>query len=149
VSLHKKRIQAIQAIVASTPAIASGPRHSIIQGEFSEVHRVRKVRQTTRRRLLEVLHSSRALDSALSVFVGHHKCPNKRPTLGSYLVSLMRHSVPGLQRLSQLEQKRYQATIVHVRNSYVHEAGRFPTTDTEVQTLVSEMHALIAAVSRL
>jgi hypothetical protein len=89
-SLHKRRIQAIQAIVASTPAIALEPKHWIIQGEFNEVHRVRKVPQAARRRLLEVLHSSRALDTALSVFVAHHKCSNKRPTLGSYLVSLMR-----------------------------------------------------------
>jgi hypothetical protein len=45
--------------------------------------------------------------------------------------------------------RRNQASIVDVRNVYMHEAGAFPAIDSKVQVLVSEMHACLAAVSRL
>jgi len=151
--LHRSRVRALQAIVAGIPCIAAHPKHSSIQHELGEVHRVRKVRRSDRRRLLEVIHSSRSLDTVLSAFVGHHgarkggAAPPKN--LGAYLIALEQHSVVGLGALTAAQRAHFYLRIVKVRNTYMHEAGAVPSTDVDVQSLLSEMHACLTVVSRL
>ena len=157
-SLHKARIRTLQALVASMTCLATHPRQTEMQQELGEVYAVRKVRMKSRRRLLEVLHSTRALDTALKAFVVAKGClprpkhgrPVRAPSsLGGYLTALEEHSIAGLNRLTAAERRHYQTSIVNVRNVYMHEAGAFPAIDSEVQVLVSEMHACLTAVSRL
>ena len=144
----------MQAIVSGVPCLAAHPWQPAIQDEFNEVHLVRRVRRDARRRLLEVLHSTRALDTTLAVFVGHHNCHSPRHrnapnSLGGYLYALRDHSVPGLQRIAEPHRANFQQQIVAIRNRYMHEAGSMPTNDTDIQSLLSEMHACLALVSRL
>ena len=157
-SLHKARIGTIQALIATMSPLATHPRQAQMQQEFGEVYKVRKVRMKTRRRLLEVLHSTRALDTALKALVAAKGClprptyrgPARAPrSLGGYLTALEQHSIAGLNRLTAAEKWHYQTSIVDVRNLYMHEAGAFPANDADIQVLVSEMHACLAAVSRL
>jgi hypothetical protein len=56
------------------PFLTGNPQLSVLQAEFNEVYGVRKIRRASRRRLLEVLHSTRALDSTLKAFINHHGC---------------------------------------------------------------------------
>jgi hypothetical protein len=151
--MHKARVRTLQALVSGLPSLATGPSLTGIRAEFGEVYAVRKVRRATRRRLLEVLHSTRALDTALRAFVAHHGCRTSRvpvPTsLGQYLYALRDHTVAGLGRFTEPQRAHFMSSIVIPRNRYMHEAGLFPTADADIQTLLSEMDACLAAVSRL
>jgi hypothetical protein len=153
VSLHKRRIRTIQAIVSSIPCIAGHAKQQAIADEFGEVHLVRKIRRDTRRRILEVLHSTRALDTTLSAFVGHHGClprGGRTPSnLGAYLIALRDHTVSGLSSLNETQRSHFQKVIVRVRNAYMHEAGALPQNDSDVHVLLAEMQACIAIVARL
>jgi hypothetical protein len=140
-------------MVNGTSYLAADPSLPNIQSEFAEVYAVRRVRRATRRRILEVLHSTRALDTTLRAFVGYHGCrsPGKPlPTsLGQYLYALRDHTVAGLSRFTEAHRRHFTLTISNPRNRYMHEAGAFPTADLDIQTLLSEMDACLAAVLRL
>jgi hypothetical protein len=152
-SIHRSRIRTLQAIVAGVPCLHAHPGHRDIQSEFNEVYAVRKIRKAARRRILEVLHSTRALDTTLSAFVGHYRClpaaGNTPDSLGGYLVALEQHRVPGLGQMPGLQRRHFQTSIVNVRNTYMHRAGAFPPSDRDVQLLLAEMNTCLAVVSRL
>jgi hypothetical protein len=150
VSGHKARINTLQALIAGSSSIVGAA--SVIH-EFSEVHLVRRVRNDRRRRLLEIVHSVRALDTTLREFVAHHKCmpkSNKIPqTLGQYLFALRDHKTPNLQQISEAARQHFQQSIVSARNKYMHEAGVFPSHDQATYILLAEMHACLATVLAL
>ena len=105
-----------------------------------------------RRQLLKVIRSLQS-STRMSAFVGHHgarkggAAPPK--TLGAYLIALEQHSVVGLGALTAAQRAHFYLRIVKVRNTYMHEAGAVPSTDVDVQSLLSEMHACLTVVSRL
>jgi len=150
---HKARVRTIQALLAGSPCIAASLSFTAIQGEFQEVYAVRKIRQDARRRLLEVLHSARALDTTLKTFVGHHGCssPGKKPpsAMGSYLFALRDHSVPGVGTITEANRHHFQNAIVQKRNHFLHEAGTTPATDHEINILLSDIHTCISLVASL
>lgn len=151
--MHKRRARTLEALACGVPCLAAHPRLKSIRAEFAEVYAVRKVRRATRRRLLEVLHSTRAIDTALAAFVGHHGCvpSNGRSpkSLGQYLHALHDHTVPGLRQLTKTQRDHFNLKIARPRNLYMHDAGTFPSLDADVQALLSEMAACLAAVARL
>jgi hypothetical protein len=148
-SHHRRRIRTIQAIIAGSPAIVNDPLYDVIIREFDEVYCARRVRIRDRRRLLQVLHSTRALDTCLRVFIDFHNCPSAR-SLGGYLRSLQNHRSPTLRgRLSHPERHRFQNSITNNRNRYMHEAGAYPTDDNEVAQLLSEMQDCLLIVLAL
>jgi len=151
--MHKARVRTLQALVMGTPCLAAHSKLHSIQDEFNEVYAVRKVRRATRRRILEVLHSTRALDTTLATFVGHHGCrsPGKPApvNLGRYLYALRDHTVAGLGRLAETQRHHFDSNIVKLRNRYMHEAGTFPAIDADVQVLLSEMDTCLTVVFRL
>lgn len=154
-SINKARVRTLQAIVAGIPCLATHATHLMIQDEFNSVHLVRKVRRKERRRFLELLHSSRALDTALAAFVKHHGCASaksggRQPSnLGAYLLALRDHKLPGLRAISEVERKRFQVNVVNIRNLYMHQAGANPTSDAQIHNLLAEMQACLVLVSRL
>lgn len=151
--MHKARVRTLQALVAGIPCLATHPSLSDIRSEFGEVYAVRKIRRATRRRILEVLHSTRALDTTLGAYVGHHGCrtPGKPApkSLGQYLYALRDHGVAGLGRLTDAHRRHFNSTIANPRNRYMHEAGAFPPAEADVQVLLSEMDTCLTVVSRL
>ena len=150
---HKRRIRALQAIVAGLTPLAATSTSSLVNAEFDEVYKSRRLRHKDRRRLLQVLHSTRALDSALSAFVSFHGCTTKTgkpPTgLGGYLTALKEHSVTGLTNITETERSHFQKQIAKPRNRYMHQAGAFPVSETDLDVLLSEMHACLVRVARL
>ena len=147
-STAKKRIDTINAIITGS-AISSEHECNLVLGEFNEVHRCSRVSPDKRKHLLQVLHSTRALDSALSAFIRIHALQVKTPALGSYLYSLTNHSKVGLQTLTQSERVRFQNEIVKKRNTFMHEAGSFPNQERVVSNLLSEMQACLSRVASL
>lgn len=150
---HSARIRAIEALVAGRPCIAGSAAYPVITREFREVHAVRKIRKSARRRLLEVFHGARALDTLLSTFVNHYGCqvPGKKPpkAMGPYLYALRDHTVSGLGHLAEGHRSTFQSNVVTKRNHYLHEAGAFPMTDSEVNVLLADMDTCISIVMAL
>lgn len=150
--MHKSRIRTLQAILAGT-CIGVSPAGVVVHGEFEAVHQAGRIRNPSRRRILQVLHSARALDSGLKAFVQHHRCqePGKPPpnAMGGYLHALQKHRIAGLGQITGTQRSHFQAAIVSKRNTFLHEAGMYPANEVEVETLVSEMHVCPATVVAL
>jgi len=147
-SSEKRRIDTINAIVTGS-SIANEVECSLVLGEFNEVHRCARVSPDKRKHLLQVLHSTRALDSALSAFIRVNSLQVRTPSLGSYIYSLAHHSSNGLQTLSSAERARFQSEIVDKRNKFMHEAGAYPNQVQVVNRLLSEMQTCLTRVAAL
>ena len=145
---HRRRIRALQALVAGS-ILASDSLYPQIDEEFAEVYRVRLVRRRNRRRLLQVLHSTRALDSSLKVFVTIFGLSPRNPSLGAYLWELTNHNQSRLGNLPEADRRRYQSEIVDLRNEFMHEAGAFPPDDQQIKVLLSDMHSCLCQVLSL
>src|SRR5690348_2083763 len=104
------RILTLQVLIAGS-VIRADPSYQAIQSEYIALTAVKKVPQLPRRRLLEVLHSSRALDTFLRVFTQMHGCKVTAPSLGGYLKSLESHANPKLSFLAPALVKQYQGRI--------------------------------------
>ncbi|MFN7992729.1 MAG: hypothetical protein U0Q18_03970 [Bryobacteraceae bacterium] len=149
-STLNRRLQTMKAIVhASAELSANAAMCSRVCDEFDEAVRVSAVTAEGRRRLLQILHSTRALDTALKAFVQHHARQAKKPSLGGYLKALTQHGVVGLRKLPPPRQSQYQQRIVNPRNKYMHEAGAAPTDHHEILALLSEMQSCLAEVTAL
>lgn len=140
------RVNTVRALLVGRGFL--GAMEPVVLTELEEVKAVERVPQMPRRHLLQVLHATRALDTAMSVFVHFAGCPGGGSSLGKYLYRLTQ---PG-SRVAQLpiaSRRRYQGSIVDTRNRYAHEAGAFPASDQELAALLSEMEACVSEVVAL
>ena len=138
-SSNWRRISALQALVAGSPI--PQPVRAQVNQEFAEVYNTRRIRKVPRRLLLEVLHSTRALDTALASYIVEAGGPQP-VSLGAALYHLVS---PGIHsnRLSPQSRQHYQAAIVDSRNDYMHQAGKFPSAPSEISALLTEMHSCL------
>ena len=141
----KRRVRFMKSLVAGSPVFGTG-KHADIQAEFDEVILARRVLKRSRKRLLQVLHSTRALDSTLKEFIKVHGYRPKSPSLGRYLYALRDGDCTSLRQISEGERDRYQKQIVDPRNEYMHEAGQMPANDAEVLKLLAEMQTCLQRV---
>jgi len=96
--------------------------------------------------LLQVLHSTRALDTGLATLLNAGGVVPAR-SLGGMLRQLEMPGVHGNQ-LPAGSAAYFQTYIVDDRNWYMHEAGTFPAASSEIAALLSEMEAcLMQAIS--
>ena len=151
-SVNKARIDTIRVVLAGTP-IANDQDYPSILGELNEVVSANKVSKKNRMWLLQVLHSTRALDSALAAFVRQkpiNLLPGQTPdSLGKYLYLLANHTTNGPGKLPQASRVRFQNSIVDHRNTYMHRAGAFPANERDILRLLAEMHACLTQVTVL
>jgi hypothetical protein len=126
--------------------------------EFEEVKRVDSMAiEEKTRRLLQILHSTRALDSTLAAFINNYgytdpSDPSKKvKSLYGYLhlICFGNPATANIRRLKESDLKKYQQEIVHERNRYMHEADAFPRDDLEILLLLSEMNECLAKVFSL
>src|SRR5262245_8758212 len=116
----------MQAIIAGSYIPASEAQ--IVVREFEEVVRADRVRQIPRRLLLQVLHSTRALDSSLSSLI-RAAGASSGSSLGRMLLQLENTGIHGNQ-LPIGTATNFQTRVVNIRNRYMHEAGAFPATQS-------------------
>lgn len=136
-----ERIKTIEALIEGS-AVQKEPEHVHIRAEYGEVLNVASVSPAARRMLLEVLHSCRAFDSFLKVYVRLHGYKTKREpkSMGDYLWALKENG-----RIDKRRRKYFQDHIAGERNKYLHEAGIFPSAeDTDVPKLLSEMESFMS-----
>ncbi len=142
-SSHRKRIDALKALIAASTIQAADK--STISAEFEEVQSCARVRNTPRRWLLQVLHSTRALDTALAVYILTHGGRDPR-ILGQALIYVRDNTGPNGNNLPESWRSTYQTNIVNGRNRYMHQAGHFPGNSTEIATLLKWMERCLTHV---
>jgi len=139
VSGHKARVSALQTVVAGSPLPPNDVQR--ITTELTQVYTAGRVRLVGRRLLLQVLHSTRALDSTLAALI--LAAGGQGPTsLGNSLNHLRQVGLNG-NRLTETLRIRYQNGIVRPRNVYMHQAGAYPANTTEVGQLLADMQACL------
>src|SRR5262249_44062212 len=125
------------------------PLYQTIQDEFTNTYLVRRVTNLRRRYILQIIHSTRALDSALKIFTAYHGRVQGH-SLGKYLGWLVGHaSATLINHLSTADRHRFRVSIVDRRNMYMHEAGSYPVNDNEITTLLTEMQDCVVTVLAL
>lgn len=145
-----RRIRTINMILNAS-RIGGQPEAATIANEFNEVVRINSIRPLNRRCLMQVLHSTRALDSTLAVFlrVRGVRLQDGERSLGAYLRRLRNHGVAGMTLLPHREQQHYEHNIVRPRNRYMHQAGAYPPGIHDIQRLLNEMHACLVRALNL
>jgi hypothetical protein len=138
------RIRTLQTLLRGS-RLRNDPRLPALTNELEEVLRVNHIVPLPRRCLMQVLYSTRTLDTTLATFLlvrGVAIAPNQR-SLAGYLRRLRNPGVPGMGQINQGEYEHYRNRIANRRNRYMHEAGTNPAGIHEVSTLLNEMHACL------
>jgi hypothetical protein len=156
IGIPSNRIDTLKVIAASLLGNTI-PCQKVLK-EFEEVKRVDSMPIEEKiRRLLQILHSTRALDSTLAAFIKNYgytdpSDPSKKvKSLYGYLhlICFGNPATANIRRLNESDLKKYQQKIVHERNRYMHEADAFPIDDLEIMLLLSEMNECLAKVFSL
>ena len=156
IGIPSNRIETLQVIAASLLGNTI-PCQKVLK-EFEEVKRVDSMAIEEKiRRLLQILHSTRALDSTLAAFIEKYDYTypsysrKKVKSLYGYLdlICFGNPATANIRRLKESDLKNYQQKIVNERNRYMHEADAFPINDLEILLLLSEMNECLAKVFSL
>lgn len=142
-----RRILTLQALTSHS--LRGSPTLPNVLQDLGEVIRVNALQPLRRRCLLQVLLSTRSIDTSLATYAASRRIPLGGRSLGAYLRSFNTHTVAGVGRLSHLERQQFQNRIVNRRNHFMHEAGAYPAGVHEVDRLLAEMHACLARVFTL
>lgn len=149
-SNQKNRIKMIRVLLEGSVDLGFTAECSIIAGEFENVLSVVKNSKKSNNLLMQVLFSTRALDTSLKTFI-REKCncwgmvdPNDH-SLGAYLTWLA-NDPNGVAILNESERQYYQREIVDRRNKYMHKAGEFPRNKSEINKLLITMENCLAQV---
>lgn len=127
------------ALVRGHPRLGTSTAANHILNEYSQVMGVASVRPQGRRWLLQVLYSSRALDTALCDLVQLRV--HRRPTsIGRALSRLVGEGLD--RRLAD----QYQLRVANVRNHYLHRADVHPASEQEVAAYLADMEQCLATV---
>jgi hypothetical protein len=149
----RRRIETLQVLVdGSSLALTYVAECSLVSTEFQSVSDVHSTPQVHRRWLLQVLHSTRAIDTYLYAFVrcfGYMPPQTPPAHLRAYLQALRGSPTSGRGSLNSQQYARFKADIVYPRNRYMHEAGAYPMNDQEVLSLLAAMYDLVSTVDGL
>lgn len=146
-SFSSQRLQTMKALLAGSVACSSSSRFHDIINELDELVAAKRVSDQKRRLLLEVLHSTRALDSSLAAVNAHYSCDPNAKTLGQYLHALVNHSHASLGRLSTNQVGQFKVKVVNLRNRYMHSAGAFPQKSEVIHILAAIEQCLATVVA--
>jgi len=148
-STYSRRVETVRALVAGSVIASNAVQAAAIDRELNAAGVTTRVPQLQRRRILQVLHTTRALDCSLREFLTYHGIAPGR-SLGTFLTRLQNnHGHPAIAPLPAASRNRFQTRIVDPRNRYIHEADEYPATDGETMRLLSEMHGCLVEVLSL
>jgi hypothetical protein len=137
-SNFKAEVRSIQlALKGSHWATAQAVR--VVLEEYERLIGVSRLRDTQRRVSLQILYSSRAIDSLLKHVVNEDASRSNRrvpaPSLGNYIDYIEGNGVYGRDFPPQLIIS-LRIDVKDKRNTYLHQAGMFPS-DVELKRFLS------------
>ena len=145
---QQDRIDTIVALLNSNPAIIP-TNFRKLKSEFEQVIAVNILTPMTRKNLVKILHSTRALDTTLQILISHYGLAANIYSLGPLIDKFSNHTSTRLGTMTRVETNRFKRSIADVRNKHLHNAGSYPRDEGEVYQLISEMEALITRVLAL
>ncbi len=137
--MSEKRIETLRMIVGSHPILLNDSRRVDIVRELQRVIETKRIAGGDRW-LLQVLHTTRALDTCLSRVVAQRGWTVQKPSLGAYLVKLSAKGV-----IVEHQRRHWQDTLVQPRNTYMHSANQMPP-QRGADDLLDEMDACMSIV---
>jgi hypothetical protein len=142
---RSSRHKLMQAIVRASSHYGTDPAFNHVESELGELGKCSRLQPLNRQRLLQVIHASRALDTCLSTILTlNGKTP--KTGIGGMLSQLqsLPTSAPG--HIPPSAAAAFRPKIAHKRNRYAHTAGAFPSSTTEADAFVAEVHACLSMV---
>ncbi len=145
------QIQTLRVLVQGDPSLnRNASAATRILNELDAILDTASSGKPERRLLMQVLHTTRALDTSLKEFLNTHGLLTYRERgLGSYLDKAQSHRNPNLRPLDPLRSLYFKEEIVKRRNRYMHEADTYPKDDAETLALLADMHACLFEVLEL
>jgi hypothetical protein len=138
----KKRYLSLLAIVDGSKINNGSKNYIAVRAELGELGFCDKVSPEKRRGLLQVLHSTRALDSSLKIALS---------VIGvtpSYSIGKHLDQFHSTGRITKASATRYKHRIASVRNRYMHEANAFPSSSKDADQLVAEIETCLVDILR-
>ncbi len=148
----KKELRTIQTILKGSPW-AAHPDMTQVLGEYGRIVQSENEKSLEKRSALQILFSSRAIDSLLVIIVkddcNKRKIASPNPlTIGSSLHHLRNLGMLGKRRLDMRTYDDLGRNVLQKRNKYLHKAGQFPSIN-ELHQFVSSTLNGIRVISRL
>lgn len=137
--VSEKRIETLGMIVGSHPILLNDSRTGDVVRELRRVIETKRVAGGDRW-LLQVLHTTRALDTCLSRVVAQRGWTATTPSLGGYLIELRAKGV-----IVEHQRRHWQDNLVRPRNMYMHSANQIPHQRV-ADDMLDEMDACMAIV---
>ena len=143
----KKEVRTIQTILKGSPW-ATAPEMNHVLDEYGRVVHSEKEKSREKRSALQILFSSRAIDSLLAIIVrqdfAHRRLTPSDPfyTIGSSLNHLKNLGISGGRRLDLRTYNDLDRNVLKKRNQYLHQAGQFPSIDELHQFISSTLNGI-------
>lgn len=143
----KKEVRTIQSILKGSPWAAENEMNLVLD-EYGRVINSEKEKSLEKRSALQILFSSRAIDSLLAIIV-KRDFENRRQTpsdpyftIGSSLHHLKNIGISGGRRLDPSTYSDLDRNVLQKRNKYLHRAGHFPSIDELHQFVSSTLNGI-------
>ena len=146
-STNLSRVTALKALVAGS-VVANSQKYPDILFAFDQINRAQKVRRRDCKRLRQVVHANRALNTTLKESNNAYRVTGGF-SMSQYLKDLVNHNKSNIRKLPKQLQEQYELSIVRFRNRLMHESVVVPQKDSDVLNLLSEMHNCLQTVIKL
>lgn len=140
-----KRHATVRAIVNGSSLYNKSAEFAQVDAELEEVSKVGRVQPERRKRLLQGLHSTRALDTCTGIVLSLHGVSPDR-SLGPRLTQLKNLPAAARGHLSHATIDTLRKSICSKRNDYVHKANMYPKSSQEVDSLVADVETFLSAI---
>ncbi|RVJ45853.1 hypothetical protein CN176_03450 [Sinorhizobium medicae] len=143
----EKRIRTLQLLVGSSTAIQDATKKAAVLDELDEIRRGIGIQPLRRRRLLNILHLARSLETSLRAVVDANTItlPKDKRNMGGYLNALAQTSPPMLTHgIKEDCIKR----VTNLRNKIAHGAGNYPANDQLLDAAMQSAHSCLAMILR-
>jgi hypothetical protein len=144
---NSRRVNALRAIVAGAQARTGSQDFTHVDIELQEIDGVKRINPQTRKWLLEVLHGTRALDTALKEVYRSHGL-NPEHSLGPLLWQLTKLPPGSPGYLTLGNRARFSKRIGDARNQIAHNANAFPRSSKETDGILSEIETCFVLTVR-
>lgn len=137
--VSEKRIDTLRMIVGSHPILLNDSRTGDVVRELQRVVETKRIAGGDRW-LLQVLHTTRALDTCLSRVIAQSGWNLQTPSLGAYLTKLQNKGV-----IVSHQRNHWQDKLVRPRNTYMHSANQMPPQYV-AESILDEMDSCMSVV---
>lgn len=141
-SSRSREAATLRAIVRGSSRFGANHHIDAVADELTEFINCNRIQPARRRRLLQFLHTSRALETALmSVCQERGLPPSPKPSMKAYLNQLTNCVPPALP---QALKDHCVTRVADVRNRLAHGAGAYPAGDLQLNSGFDAARACLA-----